>query len=306
MDGSMSDNLSQHIRSFNKRWNVDWDATSSFGLFKNRLVSLIDKYFPHVVDKDILNRYAFLCGLPAPFSSTGRFDEVLASVQLTQEGLKSTIIFSSITDAQLPVQIAFCIENLLKAITDVSQSKGRPAVEQAISGFYQELKDITNATPSLQLRVSKTKQGIVTYPAGAKLLDDSLINDNLVWLQDYPESLNAFEQALSIYLSGDKPKFRNLIDNLRVAIEQLLRRILNNQKSLEKQSNELDDWLEKRGTHKQIRNLYRQLLFGPYAILQNDVAKHGDVELLPDEIEYLIYITGTFMRLIIQLRRSEA
>lgn len=302
----MSDNLSQHIRSFNKRWNVDWDATPSFGLFKNRLVSLIDKYFPHVVDKDILNRYAFLCGLPAPFSSTGQFDAVFASVQLTQEGLRSTIIFSSITDAQLPVQIAFCIENLLKAITDVSQSKGRPAVEQAISDFYQELKDITNATPSLQLRVSKTKKGIVTYPTGAKLLDDSLINDNIVWLQDYPESLNAFEQALSIYLSGDKPKFRNLVDNLRVAIEQLLRRILNNQKSLEKQSKELDNWLEKHEVHKQVRNLYRQLLFGPYTILQNDVAKHGDVELLPDEIEYLLYLTGTFMRLIIQLRRSEA
>ncbi|NOY98382.1 MAG: hypothetical protein GXP40_04125, partial [Chloroflexi bacterium] len=84
-----------------------------------------------------------------------------------------------------------------------------------------------------------------------------------------------------------------------------LRKVLKNKKSLENQK-ELDSWLEMHGVHKQVRNLYGQLLFGPYTTLQNDVAKHGDEELLPDEVEYLIYLTGTFLRFIIQLSRSEA
>ncbi len=297
--------LSENIKGFQKRWNASWNEAAIFSQFKNRLLFLIDTYLSRVlIDKSLLNQYAYYCGLPAPYSATG--EDFLLMFNLTQEGLRSTIVYKTISDSNTPLQLAWHLQNLFLVLNSIPQSKRTPDVELMLFSFFNEFNDLLDASPSVQIKISKTKKGVIVYPAGVKLLDDRLVNDNLTGLQDYPESLKAFEQALSIYLSGDKPKYRNLIDNLRVAIEQLLRKVLNNQKSLENQSKELDSWLEKHGVHKQIRNLYGQFLFGPYTALQNDVAKHGDEELLPDEIEYLIYLTGTFMRLVIQLCRSEA
>ncbi|MBM3178865.1 MAG: hypothetical protein FJZ86_00775 [Chloroflexi bacterium] len=296
--------LSANIKGFQKRWNASWDEAAVFSQFKNRLLFLIDKYLSHIlIDKSSLNQYAYYSGLSAPYSATGK--DFLLEFSLNQEGLRSTIVYKTISDSVTPMQLAWHLQNLFLVLSAVPQSKRTSEVEFRLFSFFNEFNDLLDASPSVQIRISKTKKGVTVYPGGAKLLDDRLVNDNLTGLQDYPESLKAFEQALSIYLSGDKPKFRNLIDNLRVAIEQLLRKVLNKPKNLENLSKELDDWLEKHGTHKQVRNLYGQLLH-IFTTLQNDVAKHGDVELLPDEIEYLIYLTGTFMRLIIQLRRSEA
>lgn len=297
--------LSENIKGFRKRWNASWDEAAIFSQFKNRLLFLIDKFLSRVlIDKSLLNQYAYYCGLAAPYSATGK--DFLLMFNLNQEGLRGTIVYKTISDSITPIQLAWHLQNLFLVLNTIPQSKRTSEVEFMLFSFFNEFNDLLDASPSVQIRISKTKKGITVYPAGVRLMDEGLVNDNLTGLQDYPESLKAFEQALSIYLSGDKPKYRNLIDNLRVAIEQLLCKVLNNQKSLENQSKELDDWLEKHNVHKQIRNLYGQFLFGPYTALQNDVAKHGDEELLTDEIEYLIYQTGTFMRLIIQLCRSEA
>jgi len=304
----MSNKLSTNVKAFQKRWNATWDEATTFVQFKNRLLFLVENHFAKyvVANKELINQYAYICGIQAPYSTSARVNEALDSIELQNKGLRNTVIYSTFFNSQQPIHLAWYLQNLLIVLKELVQTENNSQLQISIENFYIELLDLLELSPSVQIRLSKTKKGIIVYPAGAKLLDERLVNESLTWLQEYPESLNAFEQALSIYLSGDKPKFRNLIDNLRVAIEQLLRRILNNQKSLEKQSKELDDWLEKHRTHKQVRNLYGQLLFGQYAALQNDVAKHGDEELLPDEIEYLIYLTGTFMRLIIQLRRSEA
>lgn len=301
--GQATNKLAQHITGFQKRWNASWDDNTLFIQFKNRLLYLINSHLAHpmILNTDRLNRYAYYCGLSAPYSGNNHFFELT----LMNEGLQKTIVFSTISNSTTPMQLAWHLQNLFMVLSEIPQADIGPAAHLGLFAFYGDFEDLLKASPSIQLRISKTKKGTLVYPAGAKLLDEGLVNDNLSWLQDYPESLKAFEQALSIYLGGDKPKYRNLIDNLRVAIEQLLRRVLNNQKSLEKQSNDLDSWLTAHKVHKQIRNLYGQFLFGPYTVLQNDVAKHGDEELLADEIEYLIYLTGTFMRLIIELRRSE-
>ncbi len=296
-----SNKLSENIKSFQKRWNVSWDDQTLFVQFKNRLVYLIDKYLlsSNLLDHAAHNQYAYYCGWTAPYAMTSwMFNGVPV-----QQG--ESIIVRNIADSQSSVQLAWYLQNLFTVLYEIPETNKPAEAKFMLFAFFHEFDDLLAASASIQIRVSKTKKGVTVFPAGAKLLDENLVNDNLVWLQDYPEALKAFEQALSIYLSGDKPKFRNLTDNLRVAVEQLLRKVLNNEKSLENQSKELDPWLEKHGVHKQTRNLYGQLLFGQYSIMQNDVAKHGDVELLPDEIEYLIYLTGTFMRLVIQLCRSE-
>lgn len=54
--------------------------------------------------------------------------------------------------------------------------------------------------------------------------------------------------------------------------------------------------------HSQVVNLYEKLL-STYQDYQNDAVKHNEAFSL-DEVEFMIYLTGNFMRLILQLARQ--
>lgn len=106
-------------------------------------------------------------------------------------------------------------------------------------------------------------------------------------------------------MEGDVGDYRSLFDNLRLALEQLLRQVLDNKKSLENQERELLKWIKARGAHQQVVNMYKQLLFGPYSRYQNDAVKHGE-QYSEDEAEFMIYLTGIFMRLLLRLQAKIA
>jgi hypothetical protein len=49
--------------------------------------------------------------------------------------------------------------------------------------------------------------------------------------------------------------------------------------------------------------MYHNLLLGGFAMYQNDAVKHGE-KYAPHEIEFMIYLTGTFMKLLIEVSRE--
>jgi hypothetical protein len=165
--------------------------------------------------------------------------------------------------------------------------------------IVERLNTIFEMSPNVLAHIATTPDGPILYPSGAKILDDALIADNLEWLAEYPAALKHFRVALSIFLSKDSDKYRNLLDNLRFAIEQLLREVLENQKSLENQKESLLPWMKGKGLHAQVVNMYHDLLFKHFTLYQNDAVKHGEKYSF-QEIEFMIYLTGTFMRLLIQ------
>ena len=154
------------------------------------------------------------------------------------------------------------------------------------------------------IKVARRGNSVIVYPEGAKLLDEAAVNDVLAWLEDYPKVAKQFEQALTIYMSGEEKKYRNLLDNLRLSLELLLKEILKNKKSLENQKQEILKWLDGKNIHKQVINLYEKLIFGAYSKYQNEAVKHNE-DYSENEIEFMIYLTGTFMRLVLKLARSE-
>ncbi len=50
--------------------------------------------------------------------------------------------------------------------------------------------------------------------------------------------------------------------------------------------------------------MYTTLLFGPYSIYQNEAVKHNE-EFGEVELEFIIYLTGTFMRLLLILSKRK-
>ena len=109
-------------------------------------------------------------------------------------------------------------------------------------------------------------------------------------------------QYLSEVLEKNTSRYRNLLDELRFALEQLLKNVLANSKSLENQKPFILAWLKERGAHQQTINMFQTLLDG-YSRYQNVAVKHGE-QYEEGDIEFMIYLTGTFMRLLLQLEQK--
>jgi hypothetical protein len=162
----------------------------------------------------------------------------------------------------------------------------------------RELHEAFDLSPGISIRLVNNGKRATIFPSGAKLLDEGVIDANLIWLTRYPDVLKAFQEALRLYMAKDPKQYRNMLDNLRFAIEQMFCAVLGNQKTLENQKEEFLQWMKLHDVHSQIRNMYHTLLFGGFTKYQNDAVKHQEDEYTVAEVEFVLYATGTFLRLI--------
>ena len=140
-----------------------------------------------------------------------------------------------------------------------------------------------------------TPDGYRFYPANAELLDIRLVVDVLKWLCDYPEAKEKYDGALRLYLKGDRT--RHVLDDCRLSFELFVKQYLSNKKSLENQMVELGTFLKEKNISAELRNMFHSLLNG-YTSFNNQNVKHND-KINESEIEFIIYVTGAFMRLLI-------
>lgn len=165
--------------------------------------------------------------------------------------------------------------------------------------FADDVRAVLQAAPSVGIKLVERGGMVTLYPAGARLLDDRVVDDVLEWLRPYPAAAKHFDAALQLHLAGNPEQDRNLLDALRFGLEQLLKTLLRNTKSLENQKPVLLPWLKERGLHQQAINMFDTLL-AQFSQYQNQAVKHNE-EHSSNEIEFMIYLTGTFMRLLLQL-----
>jgi len=130
------------------------------------------------------------------------------------------------------------------------------------------------------------------YPAGAKELDEKLINDSLDWLDDYPESKNYFLIALNHFNTSlnDISARKDAITNAYSALENLARVILQNKKNFDANSDELVVKLNLPTEYRQIIYYYKQIANG-YS------SRHDGKEFSHIETEAFIYLSGIIIRL---------
>jgi hypothetical protein len=157
-------------------------------------------------------------------------------------------------------------------------------------------------SPGIDFGIARRGDTVTLYPQGAPELDKALVEEPMEWLAHHPRVAEQFGQALRIVLAKDEDNYRGALDNLRWSLEQLLKALLGNRKSLDNQSEPLLQWMKEQGVNVEIRGMYRDLLqrFSRY---QNDAVKHGD-KWQPAELEFMIYTTGALMRLAVQTAES--
>ena len=289
--------LEELVLDFQQRWNCQCSiiqAKEAFKYFRNRMFSTLIS----IVGMDLLKldaRYRLAWGAEPQLKEHPL--AVLVKSYSNEIDYSSTQFYLAAISAESLPEFIFTFEvlfRLLEESEDVAETKIK---EIAIA-----LKKAIDQSPGIDFKLSQSGKRIITYPAGAKLLDQQVINQDLVWLSAYPTVVRHFEEALCIYMSKDNGKYRNLLDNLRFALEQLIKEILGNDKSLDNQKELILKWLSERQVHQQVINMYQDILtrFTQY---QNDAVKHNEAWSEP-EVEFMIYLTGTFMRLLLQLNQA--
>jgi len=128
-------------------------------------------------------------------------------------------------------------------------------------------------------------------------INESLIEETRHWLQDYPDSLSLYQDALTKF--QNQIFTRNLLDDLRLSLELLLKTIFRNDRSLEKQINGVGNHLKAQNGSKELTNMFVKLL-DYYCKYQNTYIKHDD-SVIEEEIEFIFEITSSFMKHIVKL-----
>ncbi|MGA3816811.1 hypothetical protein ACI2VP_25310 [Ralstonia nicotianae] len=128
-------------------------------------------------------------------------------------------------------------------------------------------------------------------------VNETLIEETKHWLDDYPEALSLYSQALEKY--GHGAFQRNLLDDLRLSLEKLLRAIFNNSKPIEKQISSIGEHIKHSGGSPELSNMFLKLL-DYYAKYHNSYVKHDDA-VIEEEIEFIFEITSSFMKHLVRL-----
>lgn len=164
-----------------------------------------------------------------------------------------------------------------------------------IIDFLCDLPQFDNNEEVKELKVKLYERYSVF--SSKKLSDEELINTTTVKVDKYSKSKSIYDKA--IHLFKTKGDSRNILDNMRLSLELLLKIILNNEKSIENQMNELGTFLKNNNISKETRNIYMKVL-NYYLDYQNSNVKHN-YSINEIEVEYIIYQTSILMNLLIDL-----
>lgn len=298
--------IRRRLENHYRRWNINFDEEEQFRQLGNRVRSVlastigqsiaentnIDKEFAEILGEDV--------GVPEYFTVPSSTMRSLEFVQgRRKKAFGATRVCEAIDNSEDLKELVTVLQVVFLLLEKYEYKMS------LVNTLVKRLRCITGVTPQLEFRIACRGTSVTVYPAGVKALDDGSVNDVLGWLSSYPEVAKPFERALKIYMKGEKESYRNLFDDLRLALEQLLKRILGNEKSLENQQESLLRWIRDCSVHQQVVNMYKQLLFGPYRLYQNQAVKHGE-QYSEKEAEFMIYLTGTFMRLLLQLAETKS
>jgi|GEM_PF-2307331 len=282
-----TDKKINQIKNFQKRWKLELNEDEKANDFKNRVLNSFAKLLEWKVihNKEVEPEFLEIVGMHNKKTTTSLeimgFDRTLSDTQTYNFFLYQTDIRKFI----FGIQAIFMLESISDDLK---------------CNFYKELRGIVNLT-GFQIEFKKVKNDIIIYPKGAKSLDEKLVNDVLDWLEEYPKVYEKYKLALS-YI-GIKGKERIVLDNLRFSLEQLLKNIFGNRKSLENQKKELGEFIKSHINSREISNLFWKV-YDFYITYQNENVKHNE-NISENEVEFMLYQTGILIKVIIDTSKTE-
>jgi hypothetical protein len=128
-------------------------------------------------------------------------------------------------------------------------------------------------------------------------VDEALVQRTQHFLGPFPEALPLYRQAVQKHAS--RVFLRNVLDDLRLALELLLKSLLDNDRSLENQIPALGAFIKQRGGSSELANMFVKLV-DYYTKYQNSYVKHDDA-VIEEEVEFILELTSSFMKHLVRL-----
>jgi hypothetical protein len=143
-----------------------------------------------------------------------------------------------------------------------------------------------------------SRYGALSSENAKDKINESLVEETQHWLSEYPNALNLFTDCLEKHSAGIHQ--RNLLDDLRLSLEMLLKSVLDNNKSLENQITELGKYISIRDGSTELKNMFIKLIdyFTKY---QNTYVKHND-NVNENEIEIIVEMVSSFMKYLVRIK----
>jgi hypothetical protein len=126
-------------------------------------------------------------------------------------------------------------------------------------------------------------------------INSVLIDKNLLLFKNFPEAARLYEAALTKLNEGNLD--RNLLDDLRLAFELLLKQLFKNEKSLENQIPELGKYLKSTRSSPELTNMILKLI-DYYNKYNNEYIKHND-KVKENEVSLVLNLTSSFINFIL-------
>jgi len=123
-----------------------------------------------------------------------------------------------------------------------------------------------------------------------------IIEETKHWLDNYPKSHAVYISALEKL--SKKTFERNVVDDLRLSLELLVKELTGKNKSLENQIQEIGAFQKQKGVSPESTNLLSKLI-NYYTDYQNRYAKHDD-NVNSSEVEFIFELTSVFMKFLIK------
>ena len=142
-----------------------------------------------------------------------------------------------------------------------------------------------------------TRYGHLDDGNTASDLNHALVEETRHWLSAFPKPLHLYNGALQKLEHGVFD--RNVLDDLRLALETLLHDLLGNHKSLENQLQPLGSFIKANEGSPELANMFVKLL-EYYAKYQNTYVKH-DSAVIDQEVDFVFEITSCFMRHLVRI-----
>jgi len=288
--------MKEELELFNKRFNITYDEKENNKRFKNSLCTILSREIGNISLKiEFRNEFIKYTGIEhKDFGTVDSNTEIdVGQKDWLDISGKNYIKFNNtcigkafqedIVNVIRYIQIIFLMDNNI--IPSLVKSK--------LCKEINEIADIYNININI---VKSGKNEYLVYPKGAKELDDALVNEMLIWMDKFPKAKANYYNALEKY--SQNGNLRNILDDLRLSLELLIQGILENKKSIENNKNEICKYLKDNNINKEITNMFYTIL-DYYMKYQDNNVKH-DENCYEQEAEFIIYITGTFMRLLLQ------
>jgi hypothetical protein len=280
---------SNKVLQFYKRWSLSIITENEFIRFRNRILIIIDNKLGKYIlsTPSVTARYCFFSGSHQQPQSTT--DPILSSI--LEKKISDNPIYRDIqVSSNLPTLI-FSLQSLLWTL----EEEKYPFIAEVAN----DIQTAINYSPGIEIRIINIQERYEIVLAGVRILDKKLVDPTLEWISQYDKPYKLLAEALRLYSTKDKTKYRNVLDNLRLCIELIVKSVLHNNSPIEKQRIKLLAWLKNKGMHQQIINMYCDLL-DKYSLYQNDAVKH-DVKYKESEMEFIIYLSINFLFLLANL-----